>query len=174
MVQKTITLIFSKSIWHTGIKNINVFKKFMRSIMKNKYFILTIFLLFAGSVYTSCENNRENAKDDVKQANQAMIEAQAQFEKEWQQFRNDAELKIEANQKKIDDFNEAMKATSEKFKAKYENEVLTLEQNNIELKKNLNNYKYEGKDNWENFKKRFNNDVDSIEIAISGLFKEKD
>lgn len=146
----------------------------MRSIMKNKYFILTVFLLFAGSVFTGCENNRENAKEDVKQANQAMIEEQAQFEKEWKQFKNDAELKIEANQKKIDDFNEAMKATSENFKDKYENKVLTLEQNNIELKKKLNDYKYEGKDNWENFKRKFNNDVDSIEIAITGLFKEKD
>jgi hypothetical protein len=141
--------------------------------MKNKYFVLVVFLLIAGSVFTGCENNRENAKEEVKQANQAMIEAQAQFEKEWQQFKNDAELKIEANQKKIDDFKVAMKTTTEKFKAKYENEVLTLEQNNIELKKKLNNYKYEGKDNWENFKQKFNNDMDSIGNAIIGLFTEK-
>jgi hypothetical protein len=146
----------------------------MRSIMKNKYFILAVFLLIAGSVFTGCENNREDAKEEVKQANQAMIEAQAQFEKEWQQFKNDAELKIEANQKKIDDFKVAMKATSDKFKDKYENEVLTLEQNNIELKKKLNVYKYEGKDNWENFKQEFSNDIDSIGNTITGLFKEKD
>jgi len=141
--------------------------------MKNKYFILAVFLLIAGSVFSGCENNREDAKEDVKQANQAMIETQAQFEKEWQQFKNEAELKIEANQKKIDDFKVAMKTTTEKFKAKYENEVLTLEQKNIELKKNLNNYKYEGKDNWENFKQKFNNDMDSIGNAITGLFTEK-
>ena len=142
--------------------------------MKYKYFILAVFLLIAGSVFSGCENNREDAKEDVKQANQAMIETQAQFEKEWQQFKNEAELKIEANQKKIDDFKVAMKTTTEKFKAKYENEVLTLEQKNIELKKNLNNYKYEGKDNWENFKQKFNNDMDGIGNAITGLFKEKD
>jgi hypothetical protein len=141
--------------------------------MKNKCFILAVFLLLAGSVFTGCESNRENAKEDVKQANQSMIEAQAQFEKEWQQFKNDAEFKIEANQKKIDDFNVAMKTTSEKFKAKYENKVLTLEQNNIGLKKKINAYQYEGKDSWENFKQKFNNDMDSIETAISGLFKEK-
>jgi len=151
-----------------------VIKQFMRCIMKNKYFVLTVFLLFAGSVFSGCEHNQEDAKEDVKQANQAMIEAQTQFEKEWQQFKNDAELKIEANQKKIDDFNVAMKTTSDKFKDKYENEVLTLEQNNIELQKKLNDYKYEGKDNWENFKQEFNNDMDSIEIAITGLFKGKD
>ena len=145
----------------------------MRSIMKNKCFILAVFLLLAGSVFTGCESNRENAKEDVKQANQSMIEAQAQFEKEWQQFKNQAELKIDANKKKIDDFNVAMKTTSEKFKTKYENKVLTLEQNNIELKKKLNDYKYEGKDSWENFKQKFNNDMDSIGTAITDLFKEK-
>jgi protein subunit release factor B len=141
--------------------------------MKNKCFILAVFLLLAGSVFTGCESNRENAKEDVKQANQSMIEAQAQFEKEWQQFKNQAELKIDANKKKIDDFNVAMKTTSEKFKTKYENKVLTLEQNNIELKKKLNDYKYEGKDSWENFKQKFNNDMDSIGTAITDLFKEK-
>ena len=141
--------------------------------MKYKYFILAVFLLIAGSVFSGCENNREDAKEDVKQANQAMIEEQTQFEKEWKQFKNDAELKIEANQKKINDFNTAMKATSENFKDKYENQVLTLEQNNIELQKKLNDYKYEGKDNWEKFKLKFNDDMKSVEIAITGLFKEK-
>jgi hypothetical protein len=141
--------------------------------MKKKYFILAVFLLFAGSVFTGCENNREDNEEDVKQANQAMIEAQAQFEKDWQQFKNAAELRIEANQKKIDDFNIAMKATSEQFKDKYENELLTLEQNNIELKKKLNDYKYAGKENWDNFKQKFNNDMDSIGNAIIGLFTEK-
>ena len=141
--------------------------------MKFKYFTLAVFLLIAGSVFTGCENNREDAKEDVKHANQAMIETQAQFEKEWQQFKSRAELKIEANQKKIDDFKVAMKTTTDKFKAKYENEVLTLEQNNIELKKKLNDYKYEGKDNWENFTQKFNNDMDSIGNAITGLFTEK-
>ncbi len=174
MVKKTIDLIFSKSIWHTGTKHMNVFKQFMRCIMKNKYFFLTVFLLIAGSVFTGCKDNGEDSKDDVKQANQAMIEAQAQFEKDWQQFKNSAELRIEANQKKIDDFNAAMKATSQKFKDKYENEVLTLEQNNIGLQKKLNDYKYEGKNNWENFKQKFNNDMDNVEKAITDLFKEKD
>ena len=67
-----------------------------------------------------------------------------------------------------------MKKTSKKFKAKYENQVLTLEQKNIELKKKLNDYKYEGKDNWEQFKQKFNNDIDSVGNAIKGLFEKKD
>jgi len=141
--------------------------------MKNKYFILSVILLIAGSVFTGCDNNRENAKDDVEKANQDMIDAQVQFEKEWQQFKSDAELKIDANQNKIDDFKVAMKTTSTKFRAKYENEVLTLEQKNIELKKKLNEYKNERKENWEEFKKEFNNDMDSVGNALKDIFEKK-
>lgn len=142
--------------------------------MKNKYFILTVILLIAGSVFIGCDKNRENAKDNVEKANQNMIDAQVLFEKEWQQFKSDAELKINANQEKIDDFKVAMKTTSTKFKAKYENEVLTLEQKNIELKKKLNDFKYERKENWEEFKKTFNNDMDIIGNALKDIFAKKD
>jgi len=142
--------------------------------MKNKYFILAVIVFIVGSLFTGCNNNRENSKDEVEQANQDMIDAQVQFEKEWQQFKSDAELKINANQNKIDDFKVAMKTTSAKFKAKYENEVLTLEQKNIELKKKLNEYKYERKDDWEKFKKEFNNDMDSVGNALKGIFEKKD
>ena len=142
--------------------------------MKNKYFILAAILLFAGLLLTSCDSNRETAKENVEQADQEMVDMQAQYEKEWQQFKNDTEFKINANQKYIDDFKTAMKTTSEKFKVKYENEVLTLEQKNIELQKRLNDFKYEGKDNWEKFKQEFNYNIDSVGNALKGLLEKKD
>ena len=142
--------------------------------MKTKYFILASSLLIAGLFFTGCNDNRENAKDNVEQANQDMIDAQVQFEKDWQQFKSDAELRINENQQKIDDFKTAMKSTSTKFKAKYENEVLTLEQKNIELKKKLNDFKYERKENWEEFKTTFNNDMDIVSNALNDIFSKKD
>lgn len=142
--------------------------------MKNKYFILLGTLLIAGLFIISCTDNRENAKDSVKQANQDMIDAQVQFEKDWQQFKSNAELRINNNQQQINDFKAAMKSTSSKFKAKYENEVLTLEQKNIELKKKLNDFKYEKKENWEEFKTTFNNDMDVLGNTLSDIFSKKD
>ena len=142
--------------------------------MKNKYFILAGSLLIAGLFFLGCTDNKDNAKDNVEQANQDMIDAQVQFEKDWQQFKSDAELRINENQQKIDDFKTAMKSTSTKFKAKYENEVLTLEQKNIELKKKLNDFKYERKENWEEFKTTFNNDMDVVSNALNDIFSKKD
>ncbi len=75
--------------------------------------------------------------------------------------------------RQIDDFKAAMKTTSAKFKAKYENQVLTLEQKNIELKKILNDYRYAGKDNWEEFKIDFNSEVDTVVVALNDIFTKK-
>ena len=140
--------------------------------MKIKYFILAGLLLITGSFFSGCDN-RDNAKDNVEKANQDMINAQVQFEKDWQQFKSDAELRINSNQKNIDDFKEAMKNTSTRFKAKYENQVLTLEQKNIELRKKLNDFKYERKENWEEFRKTFNDDMDSVGNSLNDIFSKK-
>lgn len=142
--------------------------------MKTKYLILAGSLLISGLFLAGCTDNRDNAKDNVEQANQDMIDAQVQFEKDWQQFKSNAELRINSNQQQIDDFKVAMRSTSTRFKAKYENEVLTLEQKNIELKKKLNDFKYERKENWEVFKTTFNNDMDVVSNALNDIFSKKD
>lgn len=142
--------------------------------MKNYYFILAVILLMAGIFFTSCDNTRDGARDDVEKANQDMIDAQNQFEKEWQQFKSDAEVRINENEQKIAEFKAAMKTTTAKFKARYENEVLTLEQSNIELRKRLNEYKYEGKNNWDVFKRDFNREVDMVVDSLNDIFSRKE
>ena len=141
--------------------------------MKTKHFIFVIIVLFAGSFLTGCNKNQENAnndKEDVKLAAQDLKDEQGQYDIEWQQFKYEAELKISANEKRIDDFNEEIQKTSEKFKSKYANKVLTLEQKNIELKKMINSYMYEGKINWQEFKQEFKNNLDSVENALNNIF----
>ena len=138
--------------------------------MKNKYFILIGIVLIAGAVFTGCSGSKEN----VNQANEDLKVEQAQYEKEWQQFKSEAELKIDANQKSIDELKAEIKTASSKFKAKYEKEVIALEQKNVELKKKISEYKYEGKDKWAQFKQEFNRDIDIVGNAIKNIFTKKD
>ena len=146
--------------------------------MKNNHIILIVLLSILGILLMGCDVNREkkveDAKENVNQANQDLKEAQAQYEMEWQQFKSDAEFKIDANQKSIDEFKAEMKTASKKFRDKYEKEVLTLEQKNAELRKSITEYKYEGKDNWEEFKRDFNNNMNVIGNAIKDLFSKKE
>jgi len=145
--------------------------------MKHKYFILTAIVFFTGALLTGCNTNREkrveDAKENVEQANQDLKDARAEYEKDWQQFKTDAELKISANEKKISDFKALIKTSSGKSEAKYEKEVIKLEQKNAESRKKLSEYKYEGKDSWETFKKDFNDGLDYIRNALNDIFTKK-
>jgi len=68
------------------------------------------------------------------------------------------------------DFKALIKTASGKSQAKYEKEVIELEQKNVELKKKLNEYKYEGKDSWETFKKDFNDGLACIGNTLNDFF----
>ena len=103
-----------------------------------------------------------------------MKDVQSENDKEWRQFKKDAELKIKANEDRIDEFKVKIKTTGKEFKAKYDKEITVLEQKNVELKKNISEYKYEGKDKWEEFKKGFNHDMDVVGKALNDLFVKKD
>ena len=81
-------------------------------------------------VVTIKRENVEDAKDNVKEAKQELKDAQAQYESEWKQFKSDVELKINANEKRIAEFKAEIKTASGKFRAKYEKEVVVLEQKN--------------------------------------------
>ncbi|PIQ09600.1 MAG: hypothetical protein COW71_05660 [Ignavibacteriales bacterium CG18_big_fil_WC_8_21_14_2_50_31_20] len=144
--------------------------------MKTKYFITLVSLLFAGLVFTSCENNQKNveeAKEDVEIAKQDLRDARAEYDKEWQQFRTDSELKINVNQKKIDDFKVKLRTSSATFKNKFENEIMSLEAKSIELKERISQYNFQGKDNWEAFKREFNHDLDATEKALNDVLNQK-
>lgn len=145
--------------------------------MKNKHVTLATTMLIAGLLFIGCEKSPELKANDaaniVKQANQELKDALSQYEKEWQQFKNDAELKIDMNGEKIDAMKAEIKKTGPEFKAKYENTVLTLEQKNIELRKRLNDFKYDGKNKWEEFKSMFNQDIETVSKAINDVIPKK-
>jgi uncharacterized protein involved in exopolysaccharide biosynthesis len=134
-------------------------------------------VLFGGSLLTGCYMDRGKKADDVKetgnQANQDLKDAQNKFEKEWQEFKSDAELKISANETRIDEIKVEIKTSSGEFKANYEKEVGLLEQENADLKEKISEYKYESKDKWEGFKQGFNHDMDVVRKKLADLFSKK-
>jgi hypothetical protein len=150
--------------------------------MKIKYLILSLAIIAAGSAFTGCSSNREkineDTKESVKQANQDVKETQVEIDKDWQQFKSDAQVKINDNEKKIDEFRVDIKAEAQKdghkIKAKYEKEVNALEEQNTELKKKLSEYKYEGKDKWAEFKTGFNHDMNIVGNKLKDIFSDKD
>ena len=146
--------------------------------MKIKYFILTVITIIALSVLTGYKVNREKklgyADANPHQTNQVMKNTKTGFDKDWKNFKIDANLKIKANEKSIAEFKVKMKKEGKIFKAKYKKDVAVLEQKNVELKNKLRGYKYEGEDKWEEFKAGFNHDMDVVGNSIKDFFTKKD
>jgi hypothetical protein len=140
--------------------------------MEKRYSTILSMMFIALFLLTGCADNRDDTKESVEQVNQSILDAQAEQEKAWQDFKIETELKINANQKIIDDFKIAMKTTSQKFKATYANRVLTLEQQNIELKKRMNEYQYVGNENWEEFKSGISDDIAVVEKELKEIFEK--
>lgn len=134
-------------------------------------------MLIASVMFFGCDNKKqevEDAKKEVEKAKMELAEAEAEYKNQWTQFKYDAELKIKANEIRIAEFKVIMKTTGNKFKAKYEKEILLLEQKNQELKDSINNFKYNSKSNWEEFKTSFNRDLDAVGQSLKEVFERKD
>jgi hypothetical protein len=146
--------------------------------MKNKYFVLTVMLLTAGLAQTGfCVNGINYAKDyqdKDKQAHKGVMHENTGFDKDWHDFKVNAELKINANEKKIGELQVKIKNSGKELKADYNKEVVVLEQKNADLKVKLKDYKYESKEKWAEFKNGFNREMDEVGKSIKNFFSKKE
>lgn len=146
--------------------------------MKNKYLIVTLIVLAAAALIISCSLNNAKRIEEAKKSAALVIielnEARVSYDEEWPQFRNDAVSKIEINEETIAEFKSGIYSTGKKFKINYKKDIARLEQKNIELKKIVAGFKYEGKEKWDEFKRDFDYDMDSMGKAINRLYAKKD
>jgi len=91
---------------------------------------------------------------------------------EWQSFMLESEQMIETNEKRITAFKEMIEETGPKAVMMYSKKVGVLEQKNLDLRKELKEYKIEGQSQWEMFKMNFKHTLDSLGKSIDSVIKE--
>ena len=136
--------------------------------------ILTTTII--GLFMTSCNNSPTAKEEDVKEATQDLIDAEADLNKaeydsisDFNTFKESIQLKLVENQNVIDDLK--LKITS---KGKVERdidevEINKLEKRNTELKLKIENYEQGPAQKWELFKVDFNNEMDNLGKSISEM-----
>jgi len=83
---------------------------------------------------------------------------------EWTKFKMETEKKIVANEKKIKQIKEIPNSNSKLLR-----KVTGLEQDNNDLRKQMDEYNEEVKLKWENFKMTMNHNVNEIDIELKDL-----
>ena len=112
----------------------------------------------------------EGAKDDLKDAQKDANTAamKAANEAEWQAFKSETQVKVDANNAAIDELKAKMKKTGKKIDAAYAETIDKLEQKNKDFQARMNNYEKE-KSDWASFKTEFNHDMDELGNALRDL-----
>lgn len=115
----------------------------------------------------------ENAEENVIEAQQELNEAVIDSTNEYDRFKAESEAKLIANDVKIAALKDQLKADKKEIRTKYEKQLTELEQKNAKLKSNIAEYKETDKNKWEKFKVSFNEDLDALGKAISGIATDK-
>lgn len=140
--------------------------------MKKTILILSASLLITGGIFTGCTSPAEkveNAKDKVTEANTNLDKANEEYLADMAKYRIATNEKIAANEKSIAEFNARIDDQKKVAKSEYKIKIAELEKKNTDMKKKLDEYKENGKDNWEKFKTEFNHDMEELGKAFKDL-----
>ena len=133
---------------------------------------MAAFTCIAGAILTSCNTSAErveNAQENVIQANKDLDQANQEYLADIENYRLETASRIEANEQAIADFNAGLEHERKAVRAEHKKKIAELEQKNREMKKKLEEYKAEGKENWEIFKAEFSHDMDELGKAFKNL-----
>lgn len=138
--------------------------------MKKSIIVSVLFMLavIVGACSSPTEKV-EDAKTDVVEANKELDEANAEYVADMEKYRTETAEKITANEVIIQDLNTRIVSQKKDTQVEYKQKVAELEQKNMEMKKKMDDYKQDGKENWEKFKTEFNRDMDELGKAFKDL-----
>jgi lipopolysaccharide export LptBFGC system permease protein LptF len=148
-------------------------KHLITTKMKKKLIIPGFMIIITGLTLASCNNvsekKVEDAKENVMDAKQDLQAAQNKYSEEWQKFKNDFELKITDNDNKIGLLKVKSAKKKGEAKNKFDEKIAELEHKNQNMRDNLADYKDEGSESWETFKKRFHDDMEDFEKSMKEI-----
>jgi hypothetical protein len=144
--------------------------------MKKTFFTVALSTILAGFLFTNCQSSAkkiENAEDKLHDAKVAVVEAQIDLNvarldsiTAYQRFKNESDERIVMYDKSIAEFRTKVANERQENRARYEKTLAGLEQKNRDLKKKLDEYREDGKTDWEIFKAEFNKDMEELGKAF--------
>lgn len=144
---------------------------------RNLYLYSTLIALAFGC--KSPNEQADDAKDDLQEAQQEQAKAQAEYDATQATDTSDyAKLKagtkkiLADNERRIAEFKVKLAAESAESRKKLQTQIDSLEARNERLSRQLDDYKAEGKTQWEAFKARVEKNADDIERDLDA-YKNK-
>lgn len=140
--------------------------------MKTSNLIMVCALTISFAALTNCNTpaqNVEKAEANVAEANKDLEKASQEYLADIEIYRLETADRIAANEKSIAEFNSRIENKKKDATADYKAKVAELNRKNTDMKKRMNDYKADGKDQWESFKAEFNHDMEELGKSFNDL-----
>lgn len=141
--------------------------------MKKLISVLATFTFITGAILTSCNTPAEKvdkAEKNVVKANEDLDKANREYLADVEKYRKETADIIAANEKSIADFKARIALEKVDAQIAYQKKIIVIEQKNSDLKKKLDAYKADEKEQWEIFKAEFSKDMDELGTAFVNFF----
>ncbi|MBK9478737.1 MAG: peptidase M23 [Bacteroidetes bacterium] len=140
--------------------------------MKISILSVTAASIISFVVLTSCsspEKKVDTAQENVTNAQAELAKANEEYLADVENYRKETAEKIEQNEKDLAAFKLKISNEKKDAKAAYTKRIAELDEKNKGLKQKMNEYKEDGKDNWNAFKSEFNHDMEEMGKAFKDL-----
>lgn len=142
-----------------------------------KQFILSGLVLLGMVGFSGCTSSEENveaAKSDVKKADEALKQATKEYQQDMKAYRIETQKKIDANNQVIADMKLKAAKKKESVRMEHLKEIEELERKNNRMKTKLDDYRDDGREKWERFKKELGEDMNELGEALKGFGQLED
>lgn len=142
--------------------------------MKYPIGILTTVILVAAFALSGCDspsNKMEDAETSVIEANRDLEIATSEVEAELSIYRAEVSDRIMEFNRTISGIKQKIENESDMdVRVNLEKELNGLEVTHRELKREMDNYKASGRENWDDFKDSYSNRMDDLGDSLKDLF----
>ncbi|HMB61505.1 MAG TPA: hypothetical protein VKN36_00430 [Eudoraea sp.] len=148
--------------------------------MKKTIFILSVASVFTlGTFFISCKTaaqknvakkeNVDEAKADLKTAQNEVIIQNAENAEEWNAFKMESKTRVSDNNKRIAELKVKMNEPGTNLDEAYAKRISNLEQKNNEMDISLQTFENSKSSDWQIFKRDFNQGMDDIGQSLKDI-----
>jgi outer membrane murein-binding lipoprotein Lpp len=148
--------------------------------MKKTLFTLAAAVCITGAMLSGCQSSADKVKEaeeKLQKANEkvdiANQELNQALKDSIQQFRKESEADLAANEKSIAEYRIKISKEQPGNRARDERRLAELEQQNSDLRRNLEDFNEVQRDKWDSFRERFKNDMDNHAKAMRDFWTGK-
>jgi len=136
------------------------------------FWILSILVILITACTTTKAEKVDQASKDVKNAHDDLDRANKHYAKEVALYRTSVESELRENKLKIAKLKDQKTDLKEDVLASRNEEIAAIRKRNEELELRMRQYRGDNSENWKEFQREFDNDMDELEKSLKDFGKD--